>query len=117
MSALLDRLRALSAAEEFFELLEVPYDPRLVSVNRLHIMKKFSLGLARLRVDEAPEAEQVDLARQALREAHDLFLSADARAAGLFKLFHPQGGGFVPLVALSRPSSVGTPTECGVSKK
>ncbi|WP_018291988.1 nitrogenase-stabilizing/protective protein NifW [Verrucomicrobium sp. 3C] len=38
---ILAALSRLSAAEEFLDYLEVPYDPQIVRVNRLHILKRF----------------------------------------------------------------------------
>ena len=37
-------------AEEYFALLDVAYDPRVVSVNRLHILRHFAGQLARSTV-------------------------------------------------------------------
>lgn len=36
----LDSLKGLSSAEEFFRVLEVPYDPRVLNVCRLHILRR-----------------------------------------------------------------------------
>lgn len=40
MSDLLDRLRGLSTAEDFFEVLGVNYDPLVLNVARLHILRR-----------------------------------------------------------------------------
>lgn len=37
---ILARLKGLSAAEEFFAVLGVSYDPKVLNVSRLHIMKR-----------------------------------------------------------------------------
>jgi nitrogenase-stabilizing/protective protein len=47
MSSLLDRMRSLSAAEEFFDLLRVSYDPTVLRVARLHIMRRMGQYLSR----------------------------------------------------------------------
>lgn len=38
---LTERLKALSSAEDFFVFFGVPFDERVVQVNRLHILKRF----------------------------------------------------------------------------
>ena len=42
MANTLETLATLSAAEEFFEHLGVAYDPAVIHVNRLHILKRFN---------------------------------------------------------------------------
>ena len=42
MSPLIERMRRLSAAEEFFALLAVPYDPQVLQVARLHVLRRMS---------------------------------------------------------------------------
>lgn len=37
---ILARLKGLSAAEEFFAVLGASYDPKVLDVSRLHIMKR-----------------------------------------------------------------------------
>ncbi len=41
MDQMIDRLKALSSAEDFLNFFGLPYDERIVSVNRLHILKRF----------------------------------------------------------------------------
>jgi nitrogenase-stabilizing/protective protein len=40
MSNLLNRMRDLSAAEEFIAMLPVPYDAAILHVARLHILRR-----------------------------------------------------------------------------
>ena len=47
MSGLMDRMRGLSAAEEFFAMLQVPYDPAVLQVARLHILRRMGQYLSR----------------------------------------------------------------------
>lgn len=47
MEALMDELQKLSSAEEFLNYFGLEYDPKVVSVSRLHILKRFNQYLAR----------------------------------------------------------------------
>jgi nitrogenase-stabilizing/protective protein len=38
----LEQLSKLSSAEEFFQFLEVPYEPAILNVARLHILKRMA---------------------------------------------------------------------------
>jgi nitrogenase-stabilizing/protective protein len=78
--ASLPELAGVSEAEEFFEALGVPFDHRVLSVHRLHVLKRFAAGAAAFQRDhpEADEAELRAAVREALREAHERF----ARGAG-----------------------------------
>ncbi|HEY0200457.1 MAG TPA: nitrogenase-stabilizing/protective protein NifW, partial [Burkholderiaceae bacterium] len=41
MEDFLQRLKALSSAEDFLQFFGVPYDQKVVNVSRLHILKRF----------------------------------------------------------------------------
>ncbi|MBI5255167.1 MAG: nitrogenase-stabilizing/protective protein NifW [Burkholderiales bacterium] len=41
MDTLTQRLKALSSAEDFMQFFGIPFDERVVQVNRLHILKRF----------------------------------------------------------------------------
>ncbi|WP_372527470.1 nitrogenase stabilizing/protective protein NifW [Piscinibacter sp.] len=41
MNDLTQRLRELSSAEDFLDFFAVPFDPQVVNVSRLHILKRF----------------------------------------------------------------------------
>lgn len=91
-------LKTLSAAEEFFELLGVPFDPAVVQVNRLHILKQFNVLLAKKpELESLPEAEAKPLYAALLTESYDSFLSRTAMDAKLFKVFQEQQPAFVGL--------------------
>ncbi|MBI5163762.1 MAG: nitrogenase-stabilizing/protective protein NifW [Magnetospirillum sp.] len=103
MTGILDHLRRLSAAEEFFSVLEVPFEQARLDVNRLHILKRFneymrSEGVAAL----ADEPACVERCRACLTRAYADFLTSDAQTEKVFKVFKQQQG-FVPLDSLLPP--------------
>ena len=75
MTELIPELDGLSEAEDFFEALHVPYDRRVLSRHRLHLVRVFGLALGSwLRSNpEATPRERRDAAVRALREAHASF--------------------------------------------
>jgi nitrogenase-stabilizing/protective protein len=101
MSSLLDRMRNLSAAEEFFDLLKVPYDPAILRVARLHILRRMGQYLSQesltaMTDDAAEEACRVTLAR-----AYADFEASSPLKERVFKILKdavaPAGVGFVSL--------------------
>ncbi|MCK9874973.1 nitrogenase-stabilizing/protective protein NifW [Frankia sp. Ag45/Mut15] len=113
-----------TTAEQYFDLLEVEVDPRVVAVNRLHILRVF--GGERVKVLEAAGGDQADpetlLAayRAALIRSYESFLTATALDHRVFKVLKdraPQGS-FVPSseITVQRPgqtppSAPSAPTE------
>lgn len=87
MSSFRDQIARLSAAEEFFEFLDVPYDPHVVRVNRLHILKRLSDYLRREDTETIDEAALRQLYREKLAQAHADFVSSDAVTEKVFKVF------------------------------
>ena len=87
-------LAALSSAEQFFETLKVPYDPAVVSVHRLHILKRFR----DLMAGKGEEQECHD----ALAQAYEEF--ASGQGLKNFKVFNPPNpkNSFVPLSGITR---------------
>lgn len=96
------RFRSASSAEDFLALLEVPYDPKVVAINRLHILKRFHDYMARDRPGDG-EADKPALATL-LRRAYEDFVTSDAVTEKVFKVFQCQPGrqAFVGLETLKR---------------
>ncbi|MEL6334733.1 MAG: nitrogenase-stabilizing/protective protein NifW, partial [Cyanobacteria bacterium J06626_26] len=71
---------------DYFEFFGLTYDPNVVNVNRLHILRKF----AQLVQDEdksQPEEKTLNAYRRALQTAYDLFLTSSSVEQKLFKVF------------------------------
>ncbi|CAJ65428.1 MULTISPECIES: nitrogenase-stabilizing/protective protein NifW [Frankia] len=90
-----------STAEEYFTLLEVDYDPRVVAVNRLHILKHFAGELAKLPEAGADAANPRHLLhdyRDALVRSYEAFTNATALDHRLFKVLKDRApkSAFVP---------------------
>ncbi|MCG8364504.1 MAG: nitrogenase-stabilizing/protective protein NifW [Pseudanabaenales cyanobacterium] len=89
MNKTLADFNRLVDAEEYFEFFDLPYDPQIVSVNRLHILQKFS------QLIQAPEGEATELSEEeklnqyriALQNAYNLFLTSTPIEQKLFKVF------------------------------
>ena len=103
MSDFLTGFAALSAAEDFFQYLGVPYDPRAVAVKRLHILKSFNEGLAKLDTAGFDDAALRDAYAGALTDAYTALSGIEAREARLFKVFRQEPArSFVPLETVRR---------------
>ncbi|WP_026379588.1 nitrogenase stabilizing/protective protein NifW [Afifella pfennigii] len=106
--SILERLRALSAAEEFFAELGVAYDPQLLAVARLHILKRMGEYLAAETLEGLPEAKAEAALRAHLRRAYDDFACSSPLQERVFKVLKEAGGErpatrrpFVPLSSLT----------------
>jgi nitrogenase-stabilizing/protective protein len=89
----LAEFRGLECAEDFLHFFGIEADPRVLAVNRLHILRRFSRDLAEIDgLAPAPaEAERLALYEGALRRAYALFLRSSPREQQLFGVL--QGGG------------------------
>lgn len=94
----------LTTAEEYLQFFDIEYDPQFVNVNRLHILKQFSLLIK--EVDEAfpdiSEAEKLEKYRLALEEAYQVFLTSSPLETKLFKVFQTKLKNFVSLNDLTQ---------------
>ena len=90
------QLEKIVDAEDFFRLFSVEFDPRVLSVNRLHILKKF--GEIREAIvaqwpKDAPSEKKKEALRSALVEAYETFLTRTAKEEALFKVFRQYSSG------------------------
>jgi nitrogenase-stabilizing/protective protein len=100
----LDDLRGLSAAEEIFRYLEVPFDVSVVNVARLHILRRMGEYLAKEPLSGLDESELRQRCRDHLQAAYDDFVARSPIDERVFKVHKdavkPKGTQAVPFVPL-----------------
>ena len=111
MSVLQD-LGRLSSAEDFFSYLDLPLEPQIVDVSRLHILHRMGQYLKGSEVDGAFEGlsdgEIKALCRTHLDQAYQHFVASSPIKERLFKVHkdavapkeEPASNNFVPLDSL-----------------
>ena len=82
----LSQFNRLKDAEEYFNFFGLSYSPKILNVNRLHILRKFS-ELAQEIDKDQDEEHTLNAYRQALQNAYDLFLTSSSVEQKLFKVF------------------------------
>lgn len=88
MSELFQQLGGLSAAEEFFALLDVNYDQAVINVNRLHILKRFNQYLRTTTgVADLDDTALRDTCRELLTRAYQDFVRSTPQQEKVFKVF------------------------------
>lgn len=85
MSGIVDDLKALSSAEDFFKALDIPHDPHVLGVARLHILKRMGQTIASLGPDMPDDAARM-ACREALAQAYDEFTRKAPIQTRLFKV-------------------------------
>ena len=84
-----EQFTKLTNAEDFLQFFDIEYDPAFVNVNRLHILKQFSILIA--AVDKAfpdlSESEKLTKYGEAFQEAYELFKTSSPLETKLFKVF------------------------------
>jgi len=103
----LDELKQLSAAEEFFAALNVAFDPEVLAVARLHILRRMGDYLRSEALDSHSETEQRALCRAHLQRAYDDFVASSPLEQRVFKVLKqavaPRQSGFVALADVALP--------------
>lgn len=94
---LAEALDDLVSAEDFLDYFEVPYEPSVVHVNRLHILQRFHDYLTRQAPNLPPEEElQRGIYRLWLERAYQDFVTSDSLTEKVFAVFQnvskPEGG-------------------------
>lgn len=101
MSYLENALQELEGAEEFLDYFAIPFDTRVVQVNRLHILQRFHDYLSRTTLPEE-EAERHAAYREQLCKAYADFVNSSAQAERVLKVFKEATPGFVALGDITR---------------
>jgi|GEM_PF-257845 len=101
MDSLTQRLKALSSAEDFMVFFGIPYEERVVHVNRLHILKRFyqylhqAQGLPAQGGDGLAGLDDIELFRryrELLTRAYTDFVHSNAATEKVFKVFQTADG-------------------------
>ena len=81
-------MEELCSAEDFLDYFQVPYEPGIVQVNRLHILQRFH-DYMEMTKDDMPQDETALRAYYAgwLEKAYANFVNSDARTEKVFKVF------------------------------
>lgn len=93
MSDLLKHMSTFSAAEEFLDYFQVPYEQAVVNVNRLHILKRFNQYLR-----ATPGTADMDddtlrgVCKETLSKAYSDFVNSTAAQEKVFKVFQDTDG-------------------------
>ena len=101
MPPMIEHLKTLSAAEEFLDYFGIAFEPSVVHVKRLHILKRFyqylrqEAGLSRL--DDAALFERY---KELLARAYEDFVNSTAAQEKVFKVFQDAEGKSVSLDSL-----------------
>jgi nitrogenase-stabilizing/protective protein len=103
---ILDELRKLSSAEEIFSLLDVPYQPELLRVARLHILRRMGDYLRKEPLASLSEEELREQCRGYLISAYADFVKSSPLEERVFKVLKDavkpkSSGAFVSLESLS----------------
>lgn len=106
--SVLDELGKLSSAEDFFETLGVDFDPAIMRVARLHIMRRMGEYLASADFADASDEEKRAACAKHLAQAYGDFAKSSPIAERVFKVHQDAvkpkdrpAKPFVPLSALT----------------
>jgi len=83
---ILDKLKRLSSAEDFFAALGVAYDEAVLRVARLHILKRMGQYLASDELDGLPDAVAAARAKATLQRAYADFERSSPLAERVFRV-------------------------------
>jgi nitrogenase-stabilizing/protective protein len=111
LDALYRSLGNLSAAEEFFQFFTVPYEPAVVHVNRLHILKRFQQYLRTTPgLTDLDDGSLHTLCQELLARAYHDFVRSTPAQEKVFKVFQDMDGQQVGLDKLraTLPSNRGS---------
>jgi nitrogenase-stabilizing/protective protein len=95
---------SLETAEDFLDQFEIPYEQRVIDVNRLHILQRLHDRLGESDLESMDDARLRETVSTFLAGAYHDFVVSDARTEKVFKVFHqnevpvrPPGKTMIPL--------------------
>jgi len=83
---MLTKLKGASSAEDFFTLLQVDYDAKVIDVARLHILKRMGEYLTTEDFVDMPDSVVAARCKTALQRAYDDFVSSSPLQQRVFKV-------------------------------
>jgi nitrogenase-stabilizing/protective protein len=96
-------LADLSSAEDFFAYFDLAFDPKVMAVSRLHILKRFHDNLSRVAgLESLDDPATREVYRRQLADAYYEFAAGIAPTAPVFPGLGRMGGGFVALSNVRR---------------
>ena len=102
MTDLREELAGLETAEAFLDRFAIPYDQRVVDVNRLHILQRFHNYLRAATLPEEEEEQRLAYAHL-LERAYRDFVGSTAQEQKALRVFQKASGtAFVDASAIGR---------------
>jgi len=103
MTSDLDKFNQIVDAEDYFEFFQLPYDQKVVNVNRLHILRKFSQFMQEIDEDDTDITTSDKLSKycEALQKAYQVFLDSTPQEQKLFKVFNEKPKNVVTLTEIT----------------
>lgn len=100
----LEKFKTLTDAEDYLQFFDIEYDRDFININRLHILKQFSLLIREVDAafPDVNETEKLEKYRLALEEAYQVFLTSSPLETKLFKVFQSKPKNFVSLDDLTK---------------
>lgn len=95
--------KKLTDAEDYFKFFNLSYDPKVVNINRLHILKKFSQLVEEIDANFTGEdrEKKFDLYKAALEQSYQVFLNSTSLDQKLFKVFNQKPNNVVLLAEIN----------------
>jgi nitrogenase-stabilizing/protective protein len=96
--AVVEDLKKLSAAEDFFRYLEVEFDPAVLNPARLHILRRMAQSLAKTSLEGVDEPGARALFRASLEAAYGDFVNSSPIKERVFKVHKDAQRNLLPFV-------------------
>ncbi|MGD1917604.1 MAG: nitrogenase-stabilizing/protective protein NifW [Pleurocapsa sp.] len=100
----IEQFRTLTDAEDYLQFFDIECDREFVNINRLHILKKFSVLIKEVDAafPDVDETEKLEKYGMALEEAYQVYLTSSPLETKLFKVFQSKPKNFVSLEELEK---------------